>query len=97
MDEAMPSCCPLMVLDYIYAKCFQSKYQQATNIASEAFLNLIDWPRSGTDEKYKWHVSRVRKLICFWWNSLELEMLLTTCVSQTELAPCLSKVHLQGF
>ena len=28
MDEVMPSCCPLMLLDYIYAKCFQSKYQQ---------------------------------------------------------------------
>ena len=28
MDEVMPSCCPLMILDYIYAKCFQSKYQQ---------------------------------------------------------------------
>ena len=53
IDEVMPSCCPLMVLDYIYAKCFQSKYQQATNIESEAFLNLINCPRSGTDEKYK--------------------------------------------
>jgi len=25
MDEVMPSCCPLMILDYIYLKCFQSK------------------------------------------------------------------------
>ena len=29
MVEEMPSCCPIMVLDYIYAKCFQSKYQHS--------------------------------------------------------------------
>ena len=25
MEEVVPSCCPLLLLDYIYVKCFKSK------------------------------------------------------------------------